>query len=78
VDLQAANSALRVTGTPARHGPADGDRGPVIGFVLALVDRPDRGVYISGDTVLLEELCSYRDFMCTTAATKARTPVDRQ
>jgi L-ascorbate metabolism protein UlaG (beta-lactamase superfamily) len=54
VDLQAANSALRVTGTPARHGPADGDRGPVIGFVLALVDRPDRGVYISGDTVWFE------------------------
>jgi L-ascorbate metabolism protein UlaG (beta-lactamase superfamily) len=54
VDLQAANSALRVTGTPARHGPVDGDRGPVIGFVLALVDSPDRGVYISGDTVWFE------------------------
>jgi len=24
---------LRVTGTPARHGPADGDRGPVTGFL---------------------------------------------
>jgi len=25
---------LRITGTPARHGPARGNRGPVTGFVL--------------------------------------------
>jgi len=25
---------LTVTATPARHGPANGDRGPVVGFVL--------------------------------------------
>ena len=42
---------LRITGTPARHGPADGDRGPVTGFILALDDRPDDAIYISGDTV---------------------------
>lgn len=42
---------LRVTGTPARHGPDGGDRGPVVGFVLAWSDEPDRAVYISGDTV---------------------------
>ncbi len=42
---------LRVTGTPARHGPAGGDRGPVTGFVLALADLPEHAVYISGDTV---------------------------
>ncbi len=42
---------LRVTGTPARHGPPGGDRGPVIGFVLALADSPQRAIYISGDTV---------------------------
>jgi L-ascorbate metabolism protein UlaG (beta-lactamase superfamily) len=45
---------LRVTGTPARHGPAGGDRGPVTGFVLALTDTPDDGIYISGDTVWYE------------------------
>lgn len=45
---------LRVTATPGRHGPAGGDRGPVIGFALALVGRPDRAVYISGDTVWYE------------------------
>ncbi len=42
---------LRITGTPARHGPVAGDRGPVTGFILAFRDRPDRAVYISGDTV---------------------------
>lgn len=41
---------LRITTTPARHGPAGGDRGPVTGFVLT---RGDAGpaVYVSGDTV---------------------------
>lgn len=34
-----------------RHGPEGGDRGPVIGFVLAWSDDPQHSVYISGDTV---------------------------
>jgi L-ascorbate metabolism protein UlaG (beta-lactamase superfamily) len=42
---------IRVTATPARHGPPEGDRGPVIGFVLAFADRPAASIYISGDTV---------------------------
>lgn len=45
---------LRITATPARHGPPNGDRGPVIGFMLAFTDRPERGGYISGDTVWYE------------------------
>jgi L-ascorbate metabolism protein UlaG (beta-lactamase superfamily) len=45
---------LRVTGTPARHGPVGGDRGPVTGFVLALTESPRSAVYISGDTVWYE------------------------
>jgi L-ascorbate metabolism protein UlaG (beta-lactamase superfamily) len=43
--------ALRITATPARHGPPDGDRGPVIGFILAFDDAPNDAVYVSGDTV---------------------------
>jgi L-ascorbate metabolism protein UlaG (beta-lactamase superfamily) len=55
VDLPIADSrVLRVTGTPARHGPADGDRGPVIGFVLTLPGTPNRAIYVSGDTVWYE------------------------
>jgi len=42
---------LRVTGTPAGHGPEGGDRGPVTGFVLGLRDEVEGGTYISGDTV---------------------------
>ncbi|MBS1804209.1 MAG: MBL fold metallo-hydrolase [Acidobacteria bacterium] len=42
---------IRITATPARHGPAYADRGPVIGFVLHLLEEPAHAIYISGDTV---------------------------
>ncbi len=45
---------VRITGTPARHGPVDGDRGPVTGFVLALAESTKSAIYISGDTVWCE------------------------
>lgn len=52
--------ALRLTGTPARHGPAGGDRGPVTGFLItdaSMADGPETpAIYISGDTVWYEEL----------------------
>ncbi|HVP51102.1 MAG TPA: MBL fold metallo-hydrolase [Terriglobales bacterium] len=54
IDVPAADRVLRITGTPARHGPAHGDRGPVTGFVLAFTDALDQTVYISGDTVWYE------------------------
>src|SRR5262249_39063078 len=41
---------VKVTATPARHGPDGGDRGPCIGFVLQ-ADGQSRVVYVSGDTV---------------------------
>ena len=44
---------LRVTATPARHGPAGGDRGPVTGFVLTRGEAAP-AVYVSGDTVWFE------------------------
>lgn len=45
---------LQVTATPARHGPAHADRGPVVGFALAFRDDPENVVYLSGDTVWYE------------------------
>lgn len=45
---------LMITGTPCRHGPADGDRGPVTGFVLNFKDERKGAVYNTGDTVLYE------------------------
>lgn len=54
-ELKAPNGdVLRITGTPARHGPAGGDRGPVTGFVLTLAESPQRALYVSGDTVWYE------------------------
>jgi L-ascorbate metabolism protein UlaG (beta-lactamase superfamily) len=45
--------ALRVTATPARHGPAGIEplSGDVIGFVLTFDDGRTRPIYITGDTV---------------------------
>jgi L-ascorbate metabolism protein UlaG (beta-lactamase superfamily) len=43
---------VELTATPARHGPAGGDRGPVVGFVLTALGAPV--VYVSGDTVWYE------------------------
>ncbi len=55
VDLATRDGrALRVTETPARHGPAGGDRGPVTGFALTLSESPQDAIYISGDTVWYE------------------------
>jgi L-ascorbate metabolism protein UlaG (beta-lactamase superfamily) len=45
---------LTVTATPARHGPAHSDRGPVIGFLLSWEDDPSGGIYLTGDTVWYE------------------------
>jgi L-ascorbate metabolism protein UlaG (beta-lactamase superfamily) len=45
---------LRISATPARHGPPGGDRGPVIGFTLRWTDSVDSVLYISGDTVWYE------------------------
>jgi L-ascorbate metabolism protein UlaG (beta-lactamase superfamily) len=52
IELPAVDGRLvRVTATPARHGPAGGDRGPVTGFALAPASSPESVVYVSGDTV---------------------------
>jgi L-ascorbate metabolism protein UlaG (beta-lactamase superfamily) len=59
---------LRVTGTPARHGPVHLDRGPVTGFVMAFVDAPERAIYVSGDTVWYEGVAEVaRRFVVHTA-----------
>lgn len=69
---------LRVTGTPARHGPASLDRGPVTGFVMAFVDAPEHAFYVSGDTVWYEGVAEVaRRFVVRTAVLfmgEARVP----
>jgi L-ascorbate metabolism protein UlaG (beta-lactamase superfamily) len=58
VDVTSTNGArIRVTGTPARHGPAGGDRGPVTGFLITDSDSATApAIYISGDTVWYDGL----------------------
>lgn len=48
------NRIITITGTPCRHGPVGGDRGPVTGFVLNFKNETAGGIYITGDTVLYE------------------------
>jgi L-ascorbate metabolism protein UlaG (beta-lactamase superfamily) len=45
--------SLRITATPARHGPAGIEplSGDVIGFVIESTDGNSRPVYVTGDTV---------------------------
>ena len=49
---------LRVTATPARHGPigAEAFAGEVIGFVIDVVETGEPLVYITGDTVWFDGL----------------------
>ncbi len=55
IDLAAPGMRrLRVVATPARHGPEGLERGAVTGFALFPEDAPDKGIYVSGDTVWYE------------------------
>ena len=55
IDMPARNEkVLSITGTPARHGPAESERGPVTGFLLSYKGSDEEQVYISGDTVWYE------------------------
>jgi L-ascorbate metabolism protein UlaG (beta-lactamase superfamily) len=55
--VSASGTRLHVTGTPARHGPADGDRGPVTGFLITDSVSPSApAIYVSGDTVWYDGL----------------------
>jgi L-ascorbate metabolism protein UlaG (beta-lactamase superfamily) len=59
---------ILLTAVPARHGPAGGDRGPVIGFILTNPEAPDRSIYFSGDTVWFEGVAEVaRNFTIGTA-----------
>lgn len=51
IQHRAPAGSIAITATPGRHGPPDGDRGPVIGFVLG---SGASRVYVSGDTVWYE------------------------
>lgn len=60
-------SALTITATPARHGPADIEplSGDVIGFVVSSHKAGHRPIYISGDTTWFDGVAEVaRRFSC--------------
>ena len=46
-------------------------------YIILLAGEAEKAKILADSKGLLDELCSYRDVLCTTAATKARTPVDK-
>jgi L-ascorbate metabolism protein UlaG (beta-lactamase superfamily) len=70
IDLPGTDGVVRVTATPARHGPPGCEpmTGDVIGFVLAAGGAAPGEVYLSGDTVWYEGVAEVaRRFAVTTA-----------
>lgn len=45
-------------------------------YIIVLVGETERAKILLESKDLLADLCSYRNYLCTTAATRARTPVD--
>jgi len=45
-------------------------------YIIVLVGETEKAKILWESKDLLAELCSYRGYLCTTAATRARTPVD--
>jgi len=45
-------------------------------YIILLVGETEKAKIVLDSKDLLAELCSYRDYLCTTAATRARTPVN--
>jgi hypothetical protein len=45
-------------------------------YIILLVGEAEKEKILADSKDLLADLCSYRDYLCTTAATRARTPVD--
>ncbi len=45
-------------------------------YIILLVGEAEKAKILEESKVLLAQLCSYRDYLCTTDATRTRTPVD--
>jgi hypothetical protein len=46
-------------------------------YIIMLVGEAERAKLLDDSKELIDQLCSYRRVLCTTAATRGRTPVDR-
>jgi hypothetical protein len=46
-------------------------------YIILLVGEAEKAKILEESKDLLNELCSYRNYLCTTAETRARTPIDK-
>ena len=46
-------------------------------YIILLVGEAEKAKILEDSKELLNDLCSYRDYLCTTPETRARTPVDK-
>jgi L-ascorbate metabolism protein UlaG (beta-lactamase superfamily) len=60
------HSTIRITATPARHGPPgiESMSGEVIGFVIQPSGNPTRAIYVTGDTVWYEGVVEVAQRFC--------------
>lgn len=47
-------------------------------YIIMLVGEAEKAKILRDSKALVDQLCSYRRVLCTTAATRVRTPVDRE
>jgi len=45
-------------------------------YIIMLVGETEKAKILLESKDLLAELCSYREYLCTTEATRARTPLN--
>lgn len=46
-------------------------------YIILLVGEAEKAKILENSKPLLDDLCSYRIYLCTTAETRARTPIDK-
>ena len=46
-------------------------------YIILLVGEAEKAKILEESKGLLNDLCSYRDYLCTTSETRARTPIDK-
>ena len=46
-------------------------------YIILLVGEAEKAKIIEDSKDLLKDLCSYRDYLCTTSETRSRTPIDK-
>ena len=46
-------------------------------YIVLLVGKTEKEKILQNSKDLLAQLCSFRDYLCTTAATRVRTPIDQ-